>query len=58
MNSVLSNDDQGCAINFDNLSRKFWDSHPVRPVYIMEEKKCHDMIEAMINVNKDNIEAN
>ena len=24
----------------------------------MEEKKCHDMIEAMININKDNIEAN
>ena len=56
--SDLSYDDQGCAINFDNLSRKFWDSDPVRPVYIMEEKKCHDMIEAMINVNKDNIEAN
>ena len=46
------------AINFDNLSREFRDSDPVRPLYIMQEKKCHDIIEGLLNVNSEKIESN
>jgi hypothetical protein len=58
ISTILSYDDNEYAINFDNLSREFRDSDPVRPLYIMEEKKCHDIIEALLNVNCDAIETN
>ena len=58
ISSKLSYDNKGYAINFDNLSREFRDSDPVRPLYIMEENKCHDIIEGMLNVNCDVIETN
>jgi hypothetical protein len=56
--SRLSYDEDGCAIDFNNLSREFRDSDPVRPFYIMEEKKVHDVTEALINVNSQKIERN
>ena len=46
------------AINFDNLCRQFRDSMPVRPLFIMEEKKCHDIVEALMNTNHEKIENN
>ena len=51
----LEYNDENYAINFDNLNREFWNSIPDRPLYVLEEKKCHDIIEALINVNRDNI---
>ena len=45
----------GCAVNFVNLCREYRDSIPVRPLYVMEEKKCHDVIEALFNVNHEHI---
>jgi hypothetical protein len=56
--SKLSYDSDGCAINFDNLSREFRDSDPVRPLFVMEEKKVNDIIEALLNVNSAKIESN
>ena len=44
------------AVNFDNLNREFWNSIPERPLYVIEEKKCHDVIEALINVNREKME--
>ena len=35
----------------DNLRGELRDSIPVRPIYVMEEKKCHDIIYALLNVN-------
>ena len=46
------------AVNFDNLNRDFWNSIPVRPLYVMEVKKCHDILEALINVNQEKIKNN
>ena len=51
-------DNENYAINFDNLCRKFRDSIPVRPLFIMEEKKCHDIIEALLNTRYERIENN
>ena len=52
----LSYNDQLLAINFKNLCREFRDSIPVRPLYILEEKKCHDILEAMFDINRKKIE--
>ena len=38
------------AVNFDNLSREFRDSIPVRPLYVFEGKKCHDIVEALLDI--------
>ena len=54
----LSYDTELSAINFKNLSREFRDSIPVRPLYILEEKKCHDILEALIDINRKKIESN
>ena len=35
----------------DNLRGELRDSIPVRPIYVMEEKKCHDIIYALLDVN-------
>lgn len=56
--SNLSYDYDGCAVNLNNLSREFRDSDPVRPFYIMEEKKVHDIFQALLNVNSAKIESN
>ena len=56
ISSKLCYDYEGYAINFNNLSREFRVSDPVRPLYVMEEKKCHDIIEALLNVNSDRVE--
>jgi uncharacterized C2H2 Zn-finger protein len=56
--SKISYDSDGIAVNLDNLSREFWDSDPVRPLYIMEEKRIHDIMEALLNVNSGKIENN
>ena len=52
----LTYDGDKYAVNFDNLKREFRDSIPVRPLYVMEEKKCQDVIEAAININREKIE--
>ena len=44
------------AVNFDHLKREYRDSDPTRPIYIFEVKKCNDILEALINVNKEKIE--
>ena len=54
--SKLRYDSNGYAINFENLSKELRNSIPDRPLYVMEEKKCHDIIEAMININSKKIE--
>ena len=46
------------AVNFENLNKKFWNSIPVRPLYVIEEKKCHDILEALINVRRIDIDNN
>ena len=46
-------DDGQHAINFDNLSKDLRNSIPDRPVYVIEEKKCHDIIEALLNINRE-----
>jgi hypothetical protein len=46
------------AVNFNNLCREFRDNIPVRPLFVMEEKKCHDITEAMLNVNRVKMEQN
>ena len=51
----VSYDSENSAINFDNLSREFRDTIPVRPLYVVEEKKCQDIIEALLNINHDEI---
>ena len=56
--SKLIYDSKKYAINFDNLCRNFKDSMPVRPLFIMEEKKCHDIIEALMNSHHKQIAAN
>jgi hypothetical protein len=48
-------DSDNFAINFDNLSRGFRDIIPVRPLYILEEKKGQDIIEALLNLNREEI---
>ena len=52
----LSYDADHYAVNFENLSKEFRNSIPDRPFYVMEEKKCHDVIEALININREKIE--
>ena len=47
----LTYDGDKFAINFDNLSREFRDIIPVRPLYLLEEKKSQDIIEALLNIN-------
>ena len=54
----LEYNEDNFAVNFDNLNRGFWNSIPERPLYVIEEKKCHDVIEALINVNREKIEIN
>ena len=49
-------DNENCAVNSDNLRRELRDSIPVRPIYVMEEKKCHDIIDVLLNVNREKIE--
>ena len=51
--SQLTYDGDNYAVNFENLKREFRDSIPVRPLYLMEEKKCQDVIEALININRE-----
>ena len=46
------------SVNFDNLSREFRDNIPVRPLYVLEEKKCHDVVDALLKVNREEIERN
>ena len=48
----------GCAVNFDNLKRELRDDDPIRPFYVFEEKKCHDVVEALFNINRKNIQDN
>ena len=52
----LSYDADHYAVNFENLSKEFRNSIPDRPFYVMEEKKCHDVIEALISINREKIE--
>ena len=54
--SELSYDAEEFAINFNNLSREFRNTDPVRSFYIMEEKKVHDVIQGLLNVNSQKIE--
>ena len=51
-------DDGQYAINFDNLSKDLRDNIPDRPIYVIEEKKCHDIIEALLNIHREKIENN
>ena len=54
----LQYDANGSAVNLTNLCREFRDSDPVRPYFIMEEKKVHDITEALLVVNTSKIEEN
>ena len=54
--SQLTYDVDNYVVNFKNLRREFIDSIPVRPLYLMEEKKCQDVIEALVNLNSDKID--
>ena len=54
--SKLTYDGDNYAFKFENLKREFEDSIPVRPLYLMEEKKCQDVIEALINLNREKID--
>ena len=40
-----------CAVNLDNLKRELRDDDPIRPLYVFEEKKCHDVVEALFNTS-------
>ena len=52
----LTYDENKYAVNFNNLCREFRDSIPVRPLYVLEEKKCHDIVEALLDINLEKIE--
>ena len=52
----LRYDFDGNAVKFENLSKELRNSIPDRPLYVMEEKKCHDKIEALMNVARNKIE--
>jgi hypothetical protein len=54
----LTYDNNQCAVNLDNLSREYRDNIPVQPLYVLEEKKCHDITDAMLKVNREEIERN
>ena len=51
----LRYDSNGNAVNFENLSKELRNSIPDRPLYVMEEKKCHDVTEALMNVTRNKI---
>lgn len=51
-------DEDQYAINFNNLSKDLRNDIPDRPIYIIEVKKCHDIIEALLNINRKEIEKN
>ena len=48
----LAYNTENCAVNSDNFRRELRDSIPVLPIYVMEEKKCHDIIDALLIVKK------
>ena len=39
-----------------DLSKELRNSIPDRPLYVMEEKKSHDVTEALMNVTRNKIE--
>ena len=48
--------ENGNALNFDYLTKEFRNLD--RPLFTFEEKKCHDVLEALLEVTKDNLEKN
>lgn len=54
----LDYDDGKYAINFNNLSKDLRNSIPDRPTYVIEVKRCHDVVEALLNINRQKIAEN
>ena len=53
ISSTLSYRD-GKAVNFDYLTKEFRNFE--RPLYLLEEKKCHDVIAALVEATKADLE--
>ena len=53
--SKLEYNTNNLAVNFEHLKREYRDSDRPRPLYVLEKKKCNDIIEALINVNDEKI---
>ena len=51
-------DDDNYAINFNNLSKDLRNSIPERPKYVIEVKRCQDIIEGLLNINRKKIDDN
>ena len=51
-------DENNYSINFNNLSKDLRNSIPERPQYVIEVKRCHDIIEGLLNINRKKISDN